>query len=154
MILGPGAGSRDFESSPMHYTEKEAFLALLVEVARADRRIAPEERALIHTHLSNLSQEVGAADIVSRLDDPAAGASDPRLADIATALGRHALPAAVRDAFVLAAADGEISREELAVLRQFLIQAGVPAENFPLVIRWCESALDHLRQARYIFGLE
>lgn len=137
------------------FTEKQAFMALMVEVARADRRIAPEERQLIHSHLSNLIHDLGAEEIVQRLDAaPDALPDESLLGDIASGLGRHALPAAIRDAFILAAADGQIAPEELKVLRQFLLKAGVPAENFPLVIRWCESALDHLRQAKYIFGLE
>lgn len=137
------------------FTEKQAFLALMVEVARADKRIAPEERAMIHAHLSNVIHDLGAEEIVERLDAaPDARPDEGLLGDIATGLGRHALPAAIRDAFILAAADGEIALEEIKVLRQFLLHAGVPAENFPLVIRWCETALDHLRQAKYIFGLD
>lgn len=137
------------------FTEKQAFLALMVEVARADRRIAPEERAMIHAHLSHVIHDLGAEQVVERLDaSPDALPDDRLLGDIATGLGRHALPAAIRDAFILAAADGEIAPEEIKVLRKFLLQAGVPAENFPLVIRWCETALDHLRQAKYIFGLD
>lgn len=110
---------------------------------------------MIHAHLSNVIHDLGAEEVVERLDaSPDAPPDDRLLGDIATGLGRHALPAAIRDAFILAAADGEIAPEEIKVLRKFLLQAGVPAENFPLVIRWCETALDHLRQAKYIFGLD
>jgi uncharacterized tellurite resistance protein B-like protein len=67
--------------------------------------------------------------------------SDEQLSAVARGLDASSLAHLVRDAYSMAASDGEIHAAELELLRRFLSLAGVPEERFPQVDQWARQSL-------------
>jgi uncharacterized tellurite resistance protein B-like protein len=67
--------------------------------------------------------------------------TDDQLAAVCEGLDASSLAHLVRDAYSMAASDGEIHEAELALLQRFLGVAGVPPERFSQVDQWARQSL-------------
>ena len=96
-------------------------LELLAAIARADGRIAPEEVSVIWRFLESAGVPKAVADRVNQLLDPDTEIDvDLILTSLAAQSSPWSIAHAVRDAYVVAAADGQVSTSEaLAVERLF-----------------------------------
>jgi uncharacterized tellurite resistance protein B-like protein len=67
--------------------------------------------------------------------------SDQQLATVAHGLDASSLAHLVRDAYSMAASDGEIHQAEVALLQRFLRVAGIPEERFDQIDQWARQSL-------------
>jgi len=106
-------------------------LELLAAIARADGRIAPEEVSVIWQFLEAAGVDPAVADRINQLLDPTVPLDvDLVLTSLAAQSSPWSLAHAVRDAYIVAAADGEVSTAEaLAVERLFDLMNLEPADR-------------------------
>jgi uncharacterized tellurite resistance protein B-like protein len=67
--------------------------------------------------------------------------SDQQLAAVCHGLDASSLAHLVRDAYSMAASDGEIHEAEIVLLQRFLTVAGIPEERFAQVDQWARQSL-------------
>lgn len=122
----------------------EQYLDFMLYVLRADGVVDREEkRHLLSMMVDGMKLH---PDLVKKYRDaleldewPAV--SDEQLAAVCAGLDSSSLAHLVRDAYSMAASDGEIHDSELTLLRRFLVVAGVPDERFPEIDQWARQSL-------------
>ncbi len=77
--------------------------------------------------------------------------TDQQLAAIVADLDPDSLAHLIRDAYGLAACDGEIHERELALLKRALSLAGIPESRFEHVDGWARHSLELARVGSLIF---
>ena len=120
-------------------------LELLAAIARADGRISPEEVSVIWRFLEAAGVPAAVADRVHQLLDPETELNlDLVLASLAAQSTPWALAHAVRDAYIVAAADGHVSTSgALAVERLFDLMNLAPQDRALLHAAAAASAKAH-----------
>lgn len=122
----------------------EQYLDFMLYILRADGVIDREEKRhllsmmvdgmrlhpdLVRKYLEALEQEQWPP------------VSDEQLRAVCQGLDSSSLAHLVRDAYSMAASDGEIHEAELDLLRRLLIVAGVPPERFGEVDQWARQSM-------------
>lgn len=122
----------------------QVYFDVLACVARADQQVTPAERSAILSAASAcdigavaLARIEGSLDLGQPFDvdavlDLAAGALDPGL-----------LAELLRDAFVLAGADGDVAPLELDTIRRLLSRIGIEATSQDVLMEWARRAAEH-----------
>ncbi|NUN52067.1 MAG: TerB family tellurite resistance protein [Planctomycetaceae bacterium] len=122
----------------------ELYFAVLACVARADGRVTQEERHVIRS----AAQAAGlTGDVLARLerllDMATPFSSEDVLAEIAPGMTAATLAEAIRDAYVLAAADQEIAPAEVAVIDRLFALVGIAEHRRPALHEWARRAAEH-----------
>jgi tellurite resistance protein len=122
----------------------QVYFDVLACVARADQQVTPAERSAILSaatacDLGELALEriEGSLDLGQPFDvdavlEIAAGRMDPGL-----------LAELLRDAFVLAGADGDVAPLELDTIRRLLSCMGIEATRQDVLMEWARRAAEH-----------
>lgn len=130
-----------------------AYLTVLACVARADGVIAPEEREVLRRALATVD-DTSVRARVDALLDPAKNHDVAQL--ITDALGEINAPHSdaetragclaelLRDCYIMAFVDGDISPPEVALIDQMLAIAQVPGQRRPTLHQWGEAAARHM----------
>jgi len=126
------------------------YLQLLALISRADGVIDPNERAAIQHASRRVGLDGGAAAAVGRMLDlslpidlqQAADAAIHELLDNDSGVeGRAAmLGELLRDCYVMAAIDGDVSPPEVRLIDQIMASAGVPDGRRATLHQWAEGA--------------
>lgn len=122
----------------------EQYLDFMLYVMRADGVIDREEkRHLLSVMVDGMKLH---PDLVGKYRtaleqerwDPV---SDDQLSAVSRGLDESSLAHLVRDAYGMAASDGEIHQAEVNVVRRLLKVSGVPVERFDDIDRWARQSL-------------
>lgn len=122
----------------------EQYLDFMLYMMRADGVIDREEkRHLLSMMVDGMKLH---PDIVARYREALeqsewSQVSDEQLRDVGHGLDSSSLAHLVRDAYSVAATDGEIHEAELELLRRFLSVAGIPEDRFPQIEQWARQSL-------------
>lgn len=122
----------------------EQYLDFMLYMMRADGVIDREEkRHLLSMMVDGMKLH---PDIVAKyraaLDQTEwDGVSDQQLRAVSRGLDPSSLAHLVRDAYSMAATDGEIHEKELEMLRRFLELADIPPVRFPEIEQWARQSL-------------
>lgn len=122
----------------------EQYLDFMLYILRADGVVDHEEkRHLLSMMVDGMKLH---PDLVARyrqeLDQSQwPEVSDEQLAAVCHGLDASSLAHLVRDAYSMAATDGEIHEAEIGLLRRFLAVAGIPPERFAQVDEWARQSL-------------
>lgn len=126
-------------------SQSEQYTSLLIHLVRADGIIAKDEesvlRRLLSERLVNPPDAVRLQGIRERLT--ASGPAQPSDADLLSAghgMDAHTLCHLVRDAYRLAASDGEVHATEIKTMRRYLRLVGIPIERFADIDLWARRA--------------
>jgi uncharacterized tellurite resistance protein B-like protein len=122
----------------------ELYFDVLACVARADGRLAPEEQRFLRAaaESSRLSGDA-LARLERLLDVDTPFSVDLVLSEVAGEMNAAVVVEALRDAYVLAAADGEIAPVEIDVLDRLLARIGIAIERRPALHEWARRAAEH-----------
>jgi len=127
----------------------ESYLRLLACVARADGVIAKEETSILEAAVHKAAITPKLAEELGLIMDPGRPVDTDSIIDAAVAEMRGAawsasgaalLAETVRDCYVMAAIDGEVSPSEVSVIARMLHVAGVPEQRRATLHHWAESA--------------
>ncbi len=122
----------------------EQYLDFMLYIMRADGVIDREEkRHLLSMMVDGMKLH---PDIVAKYRNALEESewsivTDAQLRAVSQGLDPSSLAHLVRDAYSMAATDGEIHEAELDVLRRFLAVAGIPSERFPEIEQWAHQSL-------------
>jgi len=122
----------------------ELYFDVLASVARADGRVSPEESALVRNAAvaAGLSSDA-LSGLERRLDIQEPFSLDEALAEAAPMMNASTAAETLRDAYVLATADNQIVRAEIAVIDRFLAHLGIAEEQRPALHEWARRAAEH-----------
>lgn len=128
----------------MNKSPIELYFDVLACVARADGRVSPEESALVRNAAIAAGLSGNAlSGVERRLDMREPFALDEALAEAAPMMNVSTVAETLRDAYVIAAADKEILRAEIAVIDRFLAHMGLAEEQRPALHEWARRAAEH-----------
>jgi uncharacterized tellurite resistance protein B-like protein len=122
----------------------EQYLDFMLYILRADGVVDREEkRHLLSMMVDGMKLH---PDLVKKYRDALdqtewPEVSDQQLASVCQGLDASSLAHLVRDAYSMAASDGEIHSAELALLKRFLTIAGIPEERFSRIDEWARQSL-------------
>lgn len=123
----------------------EQYLEFMIHLMRADGVVDQEEkRHMLSIMVDGLKLEptlvkrYRAALEATEFEEP----TDEQLSAIVRGLDPASLSHLVRDAYGLAAADGEIHTAELKLLRRSLALAGVPESRFENIDTWARHSME------------
>jgi uncharacterized tellurite resistance protein B-like protein len=126
-------------------THTEQYMNLMAYIVRADGIIDDDERSqlldLLQQRLQQPLDEAATQALQAKLD--AAGpsqASDQELLEAGAGIDTHTLCLLVRDAYALAASDGEIHATEIKTMRRYLRLIGIPIERFADIDMWARAS--------------
>lgn len=129
-------------------TQAEQYIALMVHLIRADGIVDDEEQSgllgLLSLRLEAPLSEEETLAVVERL--VAAGppeATDDQLVAAGQGIDNHTLCHLVRDAYALAASDGEIHGAEIKTMRRYLRLVGIPIERFADIDMWARGPAEN-----------
>lgn len=135
----------------------EQYLDFMLAMVRADGVVDREEKnQLVTMMVEGLGLR---EDLVSRYREALEAdswpqPSDEELAAIGEGLSPASLGQLVRDAYAMAAADGNIGEAELALVRRFLAANGIPEERFPGIDEWARISLEVAHKGERLFRRE
>lgn len=126
-----------------------AYLTVLACVARADGVIASEEREVLRRALASVDDTGVRARVDALLDltqdqnveqllTDALGEINAPTSDAETRAG--SLAELLRDCYIMASVDGDISPPEVALIDRMLAIAHVPGQRRPTLHQWGEAA--------------
>ena len=122
----------------------EQYLDFMLYMMRADGVIDREEkRHLLSMMVDGMKLH---PDLVAKYKDALeetewSAVTDDQLRAVSQGLDPSSLAHLVRDAYSMAATDGEIHEAELDVLRRFLVVAGIPDKRFSEIEQWARQSL-------------
>lgn len=122
----------------------EQYLDFMLYILRADGVVDREEkRHLLSMMVDGMKLH---PDLVKKYRDALElsqwpEVSDQQLLAVCHGLDASSLAHLVRDAYSMAASDGEIHEAEIALLQRFLTVTGIPDERFPQVDQWARQSL-------------
>lgn len=124
---------------------REAYLRLMVCVARADGDVAQSEVKLIEeaAERSGLPEPV-LTGIRAALDLSQALDAEQLLAEVAREMDPGTLLEVLRDGYVLALSDGALTPTEVAVLEALLAKLGVQELDRCALHEWARMAAEHV----------
>ncbi len=130
-------------------SQSEQYISLMVFLIRADGIVDDDERNgllnLLADRLETPLTPAQVGELQERLDAPGpTTASDEQLLEAGRGIDPLTLCHLVRDAYSLAASDGEIHRSEVSTIRRYLRLAGIPLERFADVDMWARFSRDNL----------
>lgn len=122
----------------------ESYFRVLIAVARSDGDVDVSEAELIRAAMDGIEVSGRLREDLERLLD----ASEPcepteLLKTVANQADPSSLAEALRDAYVIAAADGRLDKNEISVIDRLLSQVGIDAERRPLFHEWARTAAEH-----------
>lgn len=131
-------------------TQAEQYKNLMVYIIRADGIVDDNERSGLIELLSQRMQEAlteeDIAALNARLDaEGRSEASDQELLEAGEGIDTHTLCHLVRDAYSLAASDGEIHATEVKTMRRYLRLIGIPVERFADIDMWARTSTTTLQ---------
>ena len=126
----------------------EQYISLMVYIIRADGIVDDDEQSgllgLLNERLETPLDEEQIKAVVERLTaEGAATATDQELIQAGHGIDTHTLCHLVRDAYSLAASDGEIHGSEVKTMRRYLRLIGIPIERFADIDMWARRPLDN-----------
>lgn len=122
----------------------ERYFDFITCVLMADGDVAEEERTLFESMLKSTGVSTKLRTKYRRVLRGEHGLSEAdTIAGLASAAADE-LTWLVRDAFLMANADGNVSHHEVAVINRLLLEAGVPKSRLPKIKKWGLAAVDHL----------
>ena len=125
-------------------TPIQAYLEVLVAVARADGIVNEHEAQAIRSAMQGLDvSEQLTGHVESLLDMGNLYDEAARLGSVAVALDVGTLAETLRDAYVIAGIDGEMSMVELNVIDRLLDVLNVDEDSKPTLHEWARSAAEH-----------
>ncbi len=122
----------------------EQYLDFMLYMMRADGVIDREEkRHLLSMMVDGMKLH---PDIVAKYREALeqsewSQVSDEQLRGVGDGLDSSSLAHLVRDAYSMAATDGEIHEAELELLRRFLAVSGIPKDRFADIEQWARQSL-------------
>lgn len=122
----------------------EQYLDFMIYILRADGVVdAIEKHHMLSIMVEGMKLEPTLVQKYKEILDAEdwAEVTDEQLAAVTDGLDPSSLAHLVRDAYSLAASDGEIHGAELEILRRALGVAGVPPERFEDIDRWARQSL-------------
>lgn len=122
----------------------DVYFDVLICVARADGRIAPEELRFLREAAEAAGLSGERLDRVERyLDLEIPFDVDQVLTGAAAHLNVSTLAEVIRDAYVIALADAEVAPTEVAVVARLLALVGVAEGPRAAVLEWARLAAEH-----------
>ncbi len=122
----------------------ELYFDVLACVARADGRVSRQEGDLVHRAAVAAGLAGDALErLERRLDIREPFSPDEVFAEVVPTMNVSTVAETLRDAYVLAAADNEIVRAEIAVIDRFLAHLGIAEEQRPALHEWARRAAEH-----------
>lgn len=131
------------------------YLDFMLWVVRSDGNVDARQKTRL---LSVMVEGMGLRDdLVERYREALAltewpEPSDQQLKSLAEGLDPLSLGNLVRDAYLMAWADGVLREVEVNFVMRFLRVAGVPEERLPAIDKWAREAVDINRQAFQLFA--
>lgn len=122
----------------------EQYLDFMIYILRADGVVDAEEKR----HMLSIMVDGMKLDptLVERYRETLESqewseVSDEQLKAVSQGLDASSIGHLVRDAYAMAAADGEIHQAEVGVVNRFLVLAGIPEERLEQVDLWARQSL-------------
>lgn len=130
-------------------TQSEQYISLMVHLIRADGIVDDDEQSGLLGLLEERLETPLSAEAMTALQERlgATGptpASDQELLEAGRGIDALTLCCLVRDAYALAASDGEIHRSEVSTIRRYLRLAGIPLDRFADIDLWARTNSDNL----------
>ena len=120
------------------------YFDVLACVARADGRYADDERHLLEAAARACDLDPGAVAEIARVADPSQPLDmDKILHDAGSKADASVVVETLRDSYVLASVDNDISAAEVEVLERFLTHAGLDEIGRSLLLQWARTAAEH-----------
>lgn len=122
----------------------EQYLDFMIYILRADGVVdAEEKRHMLSIMVDGMKLD---PNLVNRYKDILESqewseVTDAQLKAVAEGLDASSLGHLVRDAYAMAAADGEIHEAEIGIVKRLLVVAGIPADRFEKVDLWARQSL-------------
>lgn len=134
----------------------ESYFDFMVCALRADGTVTQEEKAhLLRSLFEGLEMR---SELVQRYTEAlsAEAWADPEevVRRIAQDLDPVGLIGVVRDAYIMASADHEITDAEVSIIRSLLKTAGIPEDRFAEIDAWGREAVAHVRRGAVLFEPE
>lgn len=132
----------------------ERYLDFMVAVLRADGAVHANERQHL---LQNLVDAVAFEErVVTRyhrpLNDPSWGSPEEMVDRVAEGLSFSDVPGLVRDAYIMASRDEDISKPEIDIIHLLLKKMGIPEHQHAEIDAWGREAVTHLSRAEAVFS--
>jgi uncharacterized tellurite resistance protein B-like protein len=130
-------------------TQPEQYISLLVYIIRADGIVDDDEQSgllgLLAERLESPLDQEQTRSLIERLSAPGASeATDDELIAAGQGISLLNLCHLVRDAYALAASDGQIHGSEVRTMRRYLRLSGIPIERFADIDLWARSPVENL----------
>lgn len=128
------------------------YFQVLACVARADAKLAPQERALVRGSAEAMGLDGTALASIDHIADPAAAVyAKAVLADAVRDMDASALCEVLRDAYVLAGADGNVDVTEISVIDDAMAARGIAERYRAPLHEWARSAAEqHIDGVRLV----
>ncbi len=123
------------------------YLDLMVYVLKADGIVHEKERALLDALIINvgLKDEI-IEEYKAKLEEGSVPDMEKRLTELAENVDAQALAGMVRDAYLMADADGIIDPTEVNLINSFLSKAGIPEERHKEIEMWGRETIAHMKR--------
>lgn len=130
----------------------ERYLDFMLCVLWADGVVTDDEISAFQQMLDVMGIAGDTADgCMQRLKPEAEFSVADALESVATGSTMVELTTIVRDAFVMAGADGVVHQSELEVIQRLVHEAGVAESKWPQILEWGMDHLAHLRRGAELF---
>lgn len=128
--------------------EAQGYAQIMIIVASADGALVKEELAIIEGLMGrSMMHPEMRVDVRNMLENP------PQLQLVMERLSPVALKAALRDAILVAAVDGEYDSAEIKILKQIAKEAGVKKAELSALFEWVKAGWDWHKQSFEMLGL-
>lgn len=131
----------------------KSYIDFLVSVLLSDGAIKKEETELLNKILPMLESD---SNSLAEIKNKISGKSKIDLPNvikyIATNFDKSLLLSLVKDSYAMAKADGEISKEEIALINSLLKSANIPDNNFEQIRHWAEEYIYLLERGSFLFA--
>lgn len=130
------------------------YFDFLACVAKADNIVQPEETVLFVEMLKNMGMSSSIQNKYKKIlnsDKPID--SDAIISKVAKNTNPLMLPWFIRDAFLMADADGKISKEEIQVIKELVIKSGITQNKFVKIKNWGLEYIKHTQEGLKLFNI-
>lgn len=130
------------------------YFDLMVCVIKADRLVRKEETALFLGMMKNMGMSSSIQSKYKKLlSSKKVVDSDAIISKVAKNTPISILPWFVRDAFLMADIDGEISKEEIQVIKQLVEKSGFTPKQYIKIKQWGLEYIKHSKAGLKLFGM-
>jgi tellurite resistance protein len=130
------------------------YFDFLACVAKADNVVRPKETVLFFEMLKNMGMSSAIQNKYKKIlnsDKPID--SDAIISKVAKNTNSLMLPWFIRDAFLMADADGKISKEEIQVIKELVIKSGITQNKFVKIKNWGLEYIKHTQEGLKLFNI-